>query len=343
MTLQLHTGSRTVIGADFLVGTCPAGSSSPTRGSCGRRGRCWAGSSPSWTGSPGPPAVAAAPRRSTRHPPARSPTAPPHRPGQRRRPPPPGRPRRSGDRPRSPTSPPPSAPSPTAVAVRRAEAVAEAARCGVLVAIGGDLAVSGLAPVGGWRVALPTASETVPTVLGHHRRCAVHGRAAHPWPAAQARRHRHGAPGRAGVAPRRRARCHRTRRQRRRLRRTAARRRRGHRLAGCGLGARLVDAGGGGTRRPLLARPHRHPQRARPGPSDRPQPRPGVAWDRVPHDLPLGPPDTVGALRASGHTLRVGQGRDPRQPARRAAAPAATRGRASSASAPPCSRSWSGP
>jgi thiamine biosynthesis lipoprotein len=58
------------------------------------------------------------------------------------------------------------APSVTAIAVQRcAEAVAEAARCGVLVAIGGDLAVSGLAPAGGWRIALPTASDTVPTVL----------------------------------------------------------------------------------------------------------------------------------------------------------------------------------
>jgi ApbE family len=58
------------------------------------------------------------------------------------------------------------APSLTAVAVQRcAEAVAETARCGVLVAIGGDLAVSGLAPAGGWRIALPTASGGVPTVL----------------------------------------------------------------------------------------------------------------------------------------------------------------------------------
>jgi len=58
------------------------------------------------------------------------------------------------------------APSLTAVAVQRcAEAVAEAASCGVLVAIGGDLAVSGLAPAGGWRIALPTTSDTVPTVL----------------------------------------------------------------------------------------------------------------------------------------------------------------------------------
>lgn len=58
------------------------------------------------------------------------------------------------------------APQLPAVAVQRcAEAVAEAARCGVLVAFGGDLAVSGLAPVGGWRVALPAAPDIVPTVL----------------------------------------------------------------------------------------------------------------------------------------------------------------------------------
>jgi len=58
------------------------------------------------------------------------------------------------------------APSPAAIAVQRcAEAVAETARCGVLVAVGGDLAVSGLAPAGGWRIALPAASDAVPTVL----------------------------------------------------------------------------------------------------------------------------------------------------------------------------------
>jgi hypothetical protein len=58
------------------------------------------------------------------------------------------------------------APSLAAVAVQRcAEAVAETARCGVLVALGGDLAVSGLAPAGGWRIALPTAPDAVPTVL----------------------------------------------------------------------------------------------------------------------------------------------------------------------------------
>lgn len=38
-----------------------------------------------------------------------------------------------------------------------AESVAEATRCGVLVAIGDDVATSGLAPVGGWRVALDPA------------------------------------------------------------------------------------------------------------------------------------------------------------------------------------------
>ncbi len=59
-------------------------------------------------------------------------------------------------------------PGPTlaATAVQRcAEAVAETARCGVLVALGGALACSGLAPAGGWRVALPAPPDTAPTVL----------------------------------------------------------------------------------------------------------------------------------------------------------------------------------
>jgi hypothetical protein len=58
------------------------------------------------------------------------------------------------------------APTLAAAAVQRcAEAVAEAARCGVLVAIGGDLATSGLAPAGGWRIELPSVPAAVPTVL----------------------------------------------------------------------------------------------------------------------------------------------------------------------------------
>jgi len=58
------------------------------------------------------------------------------------------------------------APTLAAAAVQRcAEAIAEVARCGVLVAIGGDLATSGLAPAGGWRIELPAAPEAVPTVL----------------------------------------------------------------------------------------------------------------------------------------------------------------------------------
>jgi hypothetical protein len=58
------------------------------------------------------------------------------------------------------------APTLTAIAVQRcAEAVAEATRCGVLVAVGGNLATSGLAPSGGWRIELPAAADTVPTVL----------------------------------------------------------------------------------------------------------------------------------------------------------------------------------
>lgn len=58
------------------------------------------------------------------------------------------------------------APTLTAVAVQRcAEAVAETTRCGVLVALGGDLATSGLAPAGGWRIELPATPDAVPTVL----------------------------------------------------------------------------------------------------------------------------------------------------------------------------------
>ncbi len=58
------------------------------------------------------------------------------------------------------------APSLTAIAVQRcAEAVAEATRCGVLVALGGDVATSGLAPAGGWRIELPAVPDAVPTVL----------------------------------------------------------------------------------------------------------------------------------------------------------------------------------
>lgn len=57
-------------------------------------------------------------------------------------------------------------PTLAATAVQRcAEAIADTTRCGVLVALGGDLATSGLAPAGGWRVALPAAPDTVPTVL----------------------------------------------------------------------------------------------------------------------------------------------------------------------------------
>lgn len=57
-------------------------------------------------------------------------------------------------------------PTLAATAVQRcAEAIADTTRCGVLVALEGDLATSGLAPAGGWRVALPAAPDTVPTVL----------------------------------------------------------------------------------------------------------------------------------------------------------------------------------
>jgi len=139
------------------------------------------------------------------------------------------------------------APSLPAVAVQRcAEAVAEAARCGVLVAIGGDLAVSGLAPAGGWRIALPTASATVPTVLaidggalctvgqptrGPLRRLVVTATARPVEPV-----WRHlvvlGATAPAANAAASGA----------LLRGATA----GPWLAGCGLGARLVDAGGTG-------------------------------------------------------------------------------------------------
>lgn len=50
-------------------------------------------------------------------------------------------------------------------AQRCAEAVAEATSCGVLVCIGGDVATSGLAPAGGWRVELPGARHAAPAVI----------------------------------------------------------------------------------------------------------------------------------------------------------------------------------
>jgi len=50
-------------------------------------------------------------------------------------------------------------------AQRCAEAVAEATTCGVLVAVGGDAATSGLAPAGGWRVELPGGANLGPEVL----------------------------------------------------------------------------------------------------------------------------------------------------------------------------------
>jgi ApbE family len=57
-------------------------------------------------------------------------------------------------------------PALSAIAAQRcAEAVAETSQCGVLVALGGDIGTSGLAPAGGWRIELPAAPEAVPTVL----------------------------------------------------------------------------------------------------------------------------------------------------------------------------------
>lgn len=50
-------------------------------------------------------------------------------------------------------------------AQRCAEAVAEETLCGVLVAIGGDVATSGLAPATGWRVRLPGGADAAPAVL----------------------------------------------------------------------------------------------------------------------------------------------------------------------------------
>jgi hypothetical protein len=61
----------------------------------------------------------------------------------------------------------PVAPGPSAhalIAQRCAELVAEAASCGVLVALGDHVATSGLAPVGGWRVELCDAPGA-PTAL----------------------------------------------------------------------------------------------------------------------------------------------------------------------------------
>lgn len=50
-------------------------------------------------------------------------------------------------------------------AQRCAEAIAEATSCGVLLAIGGDAATSGLAPCGGWRVELPGSRHAAPAVV----------------------------------------------------------------------------------------------------------------------------------------------------------------------------------
>ena len=249
MTLQLHTGSRTVtIGADFLVWDVPCrvvltdpwqlrearevlGRELTELDRVDRAARRRRGPAPQLPSSAGPfpYGVATAPANGAVH----------HRlaafdgleTGRGRRHP-------------LHLNP---APSLTAVAVQRcAEAVAEAARCGVLVAIGGDLAVSGLAPVGGWRIALPTASDTVPTVLamdggalctvglptrGPLRRLVVTATARPVEPV-----WRHlvvlGATAPAANAAASGA----------LLRGAGA----GSWLAGCGLGARLVDAGGAG-------------------------------------------------------------------------------------------------
>jgi hypothetical protein len=51
------------------------------------------------------------------------------------------------------------------IAQRCAELVAEVTSCGVLVAFGDDIATSGLAPVGGWRVELRDVSEAQVTAV----------------------------------------------------------------------------------------------------------------------------------------------------------------------------------
>jgi hypothetical protein len=50
-------------------------------------------------------------------------------------------------------------------AQRCAELVAEVTSCGVLVALGGDVATSGLAPVGGWRLELRDVPDAPPAVV----------------------------------------------------------------------------------------------------------------------------------------------------------------------------------
>ena len=270
MTVQLHTGSRTVtIGADFLVWDVPCRVVLTDPWQLRRPARCCAGSSPSWTASPARARRAArrtapsAARRSAR---AAGPfpygvtTAPANGTVHHRWPPSAAWRSAAAAAARCASTPRPRwRRSPCSAAPRRWPRP-RAAACSSRV--GGDLAVSGLAPAGGWRIALPAASDAVPTVLAIDggALCTVGLPTARP--AAQARRHRDGPARRAGVAPPRRARCHRARRERRRLRRAAARCR------------RRPVAGGVRPRRPsrrrprrgpggrLLARPHRHPGRA---------------------------------------------------------------------------------
>lgn len=182
MTVRLHTGSRTVtIGADFLVWDVPCRVvlTDPWQlrearqvlrhelTALDRAARPWprfgrrspgagahlAPPSGSWSGSssvaaPFPYGVTTAPANGVAH--HRMTALEPLDSGRGRR----------GPRRLDP------GPSLSGTAVQRcAEAVAEATRCGVLVGLGGDLACSGLAPAGGWRVALPATPNAAPTVL----------------------------------------------------------------------------------------------------------------------------------------------------------------------------------
>ncbi len=172
MTVQLHTGSRTVtIGAEFLVWDTPCRVvlTDPwqlrearevlrrelTALDRAARPRSWSArrrrgvpQAPPASAGPFPYGVTTAPPNGAIH---HHMTAPDRL--------------QSGRGHRRPLRLDP-APSLAAFAVQRcAEAVAEVARCGVLVALGGDLAVSGLAPAGGWRIALPAPPDAVPTVL----------------------------------------------------------------------------------------------------------------------------------------------------------------------------------
>ena len=80
-----------------------------------------------------------------------------------------------------------------------AEAIAEQIGCGVLVNLGGDIAVSGQAPEGGWRIGVDDGVTYASTAEGGccgRRRTDRRARRGH-----RGRRHRHFLPVRAGLAP----------------------------------------------------------------------------------------------------------------------------------------------